>query len=74
MMVVCIEDFYIDSLGRKFKFQKGQKYRYFVDFLEMICDEMIIHSIDGVHVTETTLKENFILLEDFRDDRINQLQ
>jgi hypothetical protein len=40
----------------------------------MICDEMIIHSIDGVHVTETTLKENFILLEDFRDDRINQLQ
>lgn len=74
MKVVCLEDFYIDSAGSRFKFIKGEKYNYFIDFIEMICDEMAFHSINGIPVTEETLRENFILLDEYRDRRINILQ
>jgi uncharacterized radical SAM superfamily protein len=51
----------------------GEKYSFKVEFLDFICDEMIIYQVNNIPITVSTLRENFILLEDWRDKQINRI-
>ena len=71
--IVCLEDFFVDSFGSKFIFTKGKIYTYNVDSMEWMCDEMILHLVNGIPLTPKTIKDNFLLLEEYRDEQLNIL-
>jgi hypothetical protein len=51
----------------------GEKYPFKMEFLDFICDEMITYQVNNIPITVSTLKENFIFLEDWRDKQINRI-
>jgi hypothetical protein len=51
----------------------GEKYPFKMEFLDFICDEMITYQVNNITITEHTLRENFILLEEWRDKQINRI-
>ena len=67
MKVVCLDDFFVDSFGSEFFFMKGKMYNYMVDSMEWMCDEMILHLVNGIPLTPATVKDNFLLLDEYRD-------
>jgi hypothetical protein len=71
--VICIEDFLIETIGKTHSFLKGEKYYFRLDHLEFLCDEMMMANINGVTMTPSTFKENFLFLEDHRDNQINNI-
>ena len=54
-------------------FIKGKRYKYSVDNLESLCDEQIYHLIDNYLISFDVFKSKFTLLEDWRDDQLNNL-
>ena len=72
-MVVCLNTFIIEHFGYTYSFIMGEKYSFKVEFLDFICDEMIIYQVNNIPITVSTLRENFILLEDWRDKQINRI-
>jgi hypothetical protein len=73
LKVVCKKDFFIPYFNSKKNFIRGKSYEYKLDKLENLCDEQIHHVIDDFPVPYIQFKENFSLIEDWRDDQINNL-
>ena len=71
--VVCKEDFYIQIFKEKKHFSKGKIYEYKIDKLESLCDEQISHIVDSFPLSYKTFNENFLLLEDWRDNQIDNI-
>jgi hypothetical protein len=71
--VICKESFNMPIFSGVVYFIKGKKYKYNVDFLERICDEQIYHIIDNHIIPPDVFKSKFTLLEDWRDDQLNNL-
>ena len=72
-MVVCLNTFIIENFGYTYSFIMGEKYSFRIEFLDFICDEMITYQVNNIPITEHTLRENFILLEEWRDKQINRI-
>jgi len=72
-MVVCLNTFIIEHFGYTYSFIMGEKYPFKMEFLDFICDEMITYQVNNITITEHTLRENFILLEEWRDKQINRI-
>lgn len=69
-MLICLDDFFVESIGCKFFFEKGKKYKYKLDSLEFLCDEELLHFVNGIPLSSTTIKENFKCLHNWRDEQI----
>jgi hypothetical protein len=69
-LVICLDDFSVETIGRKFHFEKGKKYKYKLDSLEFLCDEELLHMVNGIPLSKTTVNENFKPLQNWRDDQI----
>lgn len=39
----------------------------------MICDEMTLHFVNDISLSESTINSNFILLEDYRNDKLDKI-
>jgi hypothetical protein len=71
--VLCIEDFLIETIGKTHSFLKGEKYHFRLDSLEFLCDEVIMANINGIVMTPSTFRENFIFLDEHRDNQISKI-
>lgn len=73
MKLVCLDDFLVESFGSVFSFRKGEKYIYTIDGIDFQLDEQLLHKVNGVHLTVETIRENFLKLEEYRDNQLNYL-
>jgi len=71
--VICKESFNMPLFNGVVYFIKGKRYKYSVDNLESLCDEQIYHLIDNYLISFDVFKSKFTLLEDWRDDQLNNL-
>ena len=69
--LMCLEDFFVDSFGSKSVFTKGKIYNYKIDSIEWLCDEMALHMVNNIPLNPYTIRENFLLLEEYRDEQLN---
>ena len=69
-MLVCLDDFFVETIGMKFFFEKGKKYKYKLDSLEFLCDEELLHIVNGIPLSSSTVKENFMTIQNWRDEQI----
>jgi len=71
--VICKESFNMSYFNGIVSFIKGKRYKYSVDNLESLCDEQIYHLIDNHFISFDVFKSKFTLLEDWREDQLNNL-
>lgn len=71
--VICKESFNMPHFNGIKYFTKGIRYKYATDNLESLCDEQIYHVIDGYLISFETFKSKFLILEDWRDEQLNNL-
>lgn len=73
MYVICLNEFLIESLGINFKFERGKKYSYKLEFFDFICDEMMSIYVNNIPITKNTFVENFSFIEDWRTNQLNKI-
>ena len=71
--VICKVSFNMPHFNGIKYFTKGIRYKYATDNLESLCDEQIYHVIDGYLISFETFKSKFLILEDWRDEQLNNL-